>query len=378
MTPTRRAEAQVDLIVSVIDTVASAGAINTPISVFLDNFSDSVAGVELWIQLDRPDVIVFQTDIDTVSDTTFWNCLDGTWPACNDSEQVFDTILYWNCLAGAWPSCTDSIQVVDPAFGFDFTTLVPYDFSSIETGIEVITGSFDTSNTLLSGWEFVDSRSLGQNGFDIKISALANQASAPYTPGIGFPQTGGTLVKLLADVILDDTATDRTVNIRIISTTLDNFSFSDEAGNSIGIITDSVLDSTLWFCEDYDLVTGDCLSYKKVTTPPFDTVTTQWVLVGSLDTNAVILFDGSLTVLPPPACVCGDADENGRVNIGDVTYMVARIFSGAAAPQCSGQDDNWSGDADGNCRISIGDVTFLIARIFSGGPEPIACCATGP
>ena len=34
LTPTRRAEAQVDLIVSVIDTIASAGAQNTPISIF--------------------------------------------------------------------------------------------------------------------------------------------------------------------------------------------------------------------------------------------------------------------------------------------------------------------------------------------------------
>jgi subtilisin family serine protease len=67
----------------------------------------------------------------------------------------------------------------------------------------------------------------------------------------------------------------------------------------------------------------------------------------------------------------GDADNNASVTIADVTYLIARIFSGGPAPVC--QDE---GDADGNSSITIADVTYLIARIFSGGGAPI-CGSTG-
>jgi Cu/Zn superoxide dismutase len=64
--------------------------------------------------------------------------------------------------------------------------------------------------------------------------------------------------------------------------------------------------------------------------------------------------------------VPGDADGSGSLTIGDVTFLIARIFSGGAAPDCCPE-----GDADGTGAITIGDVTYLIARIFSGGPAPI-------
>ncbi len=369
-------KAQPDLIVDVIDTVALPHTQNTVISVFVDNFSDTVAGVELWIQLDRPDAIVFQTNVDTLPDTTLWRCLTGTFPNCSDSVQVFDTIRYWRCqnpTGAVPPNCLDSIEVADTLLGYDWFTTVPYDFLHVADQ-EVIIGNFDTTGTLMSGWEFVDARSLGGQGFDVKISALANQAALPVTPGFG-PQTGGLLIKLLADVILDDTATDRTVNMRIVSSTLNNFSFSDEQGNSIGITTTAVEDTAFWFCEQWDPFDfTNCLSYVRVPTPPFDSISTDTILVGSLDTSKVILLDGSLTILTPPACDCGDVDDNGRKNIADITYMIARIFSGGPSPMCGGVPSNLPADPDGNCRFNIADITYMIGWIFSGGPGPAGCC----
>jgi hypothetical protein len=65
-------------------------------------------------------------------------------------------------------------------------------------------------------------------------------------------------------------------------------------------------------------------------------------------------------------CVAGDADSSGEFNIADVTYLIARIFSGGPpAPCCSQADANASGS------FNIADVTYLIARIFTGGPAPI-------
>ena len=69
--------------------------------------------------------------------------------------------------------------------------------------------------------------------------------------------------------------------------------------------------------------------------------------------------------------VAGDADGGGSANIGDVTFLVAHIFSGGAGPACCEE-----GDADGSGSINIADVTYLVAHIFSGGAAPI-CGPTG-
>ncbi len=64
----------------------------------------------------------------------------------------------------------------------------------------------------------------------------------------------------------------------------------------------------------------------------------------------------------------GDADNDGAFNIGDVTFLIARIFSGGIAPPCEDE-----ADADGSGMVNIADVTYGIARIFSGGPAPNPC-----
>ena len=72
-------------------------------------------------------------------------------------------------------------------------------------------------------------------------------------------------------------------------------------------------------------------------------------------------------------CVPGDADESGAVDIDDVVYLIAYIFSGGPAPTpdvcCA--DANGSG---GPTPVDIDDVVYLIAYIFSGGPAPVDAC----
>jgi Subtilase family/PKD domain len=69
--------------------------------------------------------------------------------------------------------------------------------------------------------------------------------------------------------------------------------------------------------------------------------------------------------------VPGDADGGGTFNIGDATFLIARIFNGGPPPPC-----NDAADANGDNSVNIADVTYMIARIFSGGPAPI-CGNTG-
>ncbi len=62
----------------------------------------------------------------------------------------------------------------------------------------------------------------------------------------------------------------------------------------------------------------------------------------------------------------GDANSDNKFNIADVSFSIARIFSGGPAPLC--QDE---ADANGDNMFNIADVTYGIDRIFGGGPMPI-------
>ncbi len=71
--------------------------------------------------------------------------------------------------------------------------------------------------------------------------------------------------------------------------------------------------------------------------------------------------------------LCGDANADSSVDISDVVYLIAYIFSGGKAPK-----PLLSGDANCDGSVDISDVVYLIAYIFSGGPAPCADCPGGP
>ncbi len=271
-----------------IDTVSvSPDSATVTIPVWLDNPSDTLGGFTVWFQLDRPGMIMFESTVDTLYDTAYWNCISGVWPACVDSELVSDT-----------------------SGGYDFSSVIPF---------EVFVGAYDSSGALISGWEFVDGRTIAGNGFDVTVSAISNLISPPNTPGIA-PQTGGRLFNLVATVLtIPDTLSDRTVFI-VSSLIPDMTNFSNQL--------------------------GDALDFQ--------------------------LTHGSVTILPRSCCdTPGDADNSGSFNIADVTFGIARIFSSGPAPAC--QDE---ADANGDNTFNIADVTYGIARIFSSGPAPV-CGTTG-
>lgn len=82
--------------------------------------------------------------------------------------------------------------------------------------------------------------------------------------------------------------------------------------------------------------------------------------------------DIALTESASVCCVmAGDANHDTKVNIADVTFLIARIFNFGVAPQC--QDE---ADANGDNKVNIADVTFLITRIFNFGVAPV-CGTTG-
>ncbi len=100
------------------------------------------------------------------------------------------------------------------------------------------------------------------------------------------------------------------------------------------------------------------------------------VLTSYSDPCAVVVTpaatSGAVVVGSAGCCfVPGDSNSDFTMNIADVTFDIARIFSGGPGPLCQDQ-----ADANGDNSFNIADVTFLIARIFSGGPGPV-CGTTG-
>ena len=61
----------------------------------------------------------------------------------------------------------------------------------------------------------------------------------------------------------------------------------------------------------------------------------------------------------------GDANGDTKVNISDITFLIARIFAGGNAP-----NPIEAGDPNCDEKVNIADITFLISRIFAGGPAP--------
>ncbi|MFH1893287.1 MAG: dockerin type I domain-containing protein [Candidatus Zixiibacteriota bacterium] len=67
--------------------------------------------------------------------------------------------------------------------------------------------------------------------------------------------------------------------------------------------------------------------------------------------------------------VCGDADNNGSVNLADAVFLVNYVFSGGQPPMDFAR-------ADVNCdgKIDLLDISILMGYIFRGGSAPCSTC----
>jgi len=63
--------------------------------------------------------------------------------------------------------------------------------------------------------------------------------------------------------------------------------------------------------------------------------------------------------------VCGDANNDGKVTISDVVYLINYLFKGGPAPT-----HMESADANGDGSITSADCVYLINYLFKGGPAP--------
>ncbi len=73
-----------------------------------------------------------------------------------------------------------------------------------------------------------------------------------------------------------------------------------------------------------------------------------------------------------PTFICGDANGDGEINVGDVVYQINYLFKGGSAPS-----PLEAGDANSDGNVDVGDVVYLINYLFKGGPPPCSGKAGG-
>lgn len=333
-----------ELVIAVDSVEAWPGEQNIVITVSMANYEDTVASFDLWLILNRPDICEFVTNWDTLYDTTYWRCLEWSGPDCLDSMDITDSVL------------TDTGGNVD------------YDWIILDSTMAWF-GKYDTTGTLLSGWEYIRVRSIGDDGNNVLISAKADLPGGIVTLGIEPQMELAPMIKIYADAFyIPDEWTDRTVEI------MAQGAFFDPHGNPVppeNYIIDTIYDSSCFWCDYWvDPDSTICWSYVEV---PCDTegvsIDSIWCCDTALavpeDTSWVQWIFGEFRIWPH---VCGDLNNDDEVNIFDVVTMIDFIYLGY-------QDEYvypisyW--DVNGNGITNIFDIVFLISFLYLSGPPPI-------
>jgi len=151
---------------------------------------------------------------------------------------------------------------------------------------------------------------------------------------------------------------------------------------------------TFTWSESYDPDPLDTVRYKLEVSidPNFDFVltvdsllTNQYTRTDSLTFAThywwrVTAYDNTGLVTPSPSVAdfwtweLGDVDHNHSVDIADLVYLVAYMFSGGPAPS-----PLFVADINGDCSPGdIADLVYLVAYMFQGGPPPMVGCAIIP
>ncbi|UCD94659.1 MAG: hypothetical protein JSU69_00995 [Candidatus Zixiibacteriota bacterium] len=336
----------------IYDETARPGQQDFPISVYLTNYFDSVAGFDFLLVISHPELLEFQTRLDTAFNTTYWKCTLWSGELCIDSADVTDSV------------------IADPSFEYD---------RAVVDSSEYLAGIFDTTGTLCSGWEFISARPVSGYPHFLMVTGRADTTWPPYyTPGIGCPQFGDyPLIKLLADVNdISDTVQDRTVIIWWVHEPWCQQSvFYDETGDLIGCCDSNGFNieiDTSWFvCDVWVPLVGEtCYFYTEVAEGPIDSVDSFWCCDTLLyscqsDTSVIRFRHGSVTVLYSGSGICGDSNNDFHVNLIDVTYVIDYLYRNGPSPPKPDQADT---DCDGS--ISLLDATYLINYLYRGGPQP--------
>jgi len=80
------------------------------------------------------------------------------------------------------------------------------------------------------------------------------------------------------------------------------------------------------------------------------------------DSSEISVYDRAILGSEP---ICGDANGDGSLDVGDVVYLVTYLYRGGPAPE-----PLWVGDCNCDGVTNVGDVVYLVTYFYRGGDPP--------
>lgn len=237
-------------------------------------------------------------------------------------------------------------------FGFQFVLI------SSRPDLVKFTG-IDTAGTLTSGFEYVEAIDRAGDQSELWFRCIADLLQDfDIRDGI-LPNTSGVVFKVKYETTNSpDTTFDLTNYISYIRP----HDFSDRHGNSLGMITETTIDTLYYICDGF--VNDSCVSSHKTYTPEvdFDFMVIDTLQPGFLDPSIVELNPGTITL----RILNCDQDGNGDWDISDLVCLIDYMFNSYNTEACP----LLSCEVDGTPGLDIGDLVGFINYFFNNGEPP--------
>jgi hypothetical protein len=91
----------------------------------------------------------------------------------------------------------------------------------------------------------------------------------------------------------------------------------------------------------------------------------QYTISGQFNDGSDLAVDGTILII---GHATGDVNNDGSINVADLTFLVEYLFASGPAP-----NPLESGDINCSNSVNIADITSLVDYLFLGGPTPGTC-----
>jgi hypothetical protein len=81
-----------------------------------------------------------------------------------------------------------------------------------------------------------------------------------------------------------------------------------------------------------------------------------------------------ITGEPDTSFTCGDVNNDGIVNVGDIVYLVTYLYRAGPAPV----PQSCVGDVNNDDIVNVGDIVYLVTYLYRAGPAPNPNCCNPP
>ena len=193
----------------------------------------------------------------------------------------------------------------------------------------------------------------------INLSEFSNGAFFNYSAEILQPYACSSIVLTTDSAVYS--GGEREFEYQVFNTSSLNDVFDISFHDDLGWITPDTIDKAL-------SPGGDTVFSIPVHPPqgtPLETTSNLYFKVCSRGDTTV---SDSQTVVAKTMLQHGDSDFSGQIDVSDITYLVAFLFTNGSSPIPVLE----AGDFDCDSKIRITDLTAMVAYLFTGG-EPSSC-----